>query len=210
MGPGGKPPAAAPSNGRTLREDPPEPTGNTVAPQAPAAPPVAANGDLPAGGTDLEHLVELWPRICGDVKAVNRRIEALLKEADPVVVTTDHITIATAYDFHKTKLNADDVRPVIEDVMGRLLGRTVSVSCVLRTDVVASAPARTAAPPSQTPPASAFDRPASQGAEAGPVSQPDPEPVSGGETVTRGPTEDDDRRIEAVKNIFDAEIISEP
>ena len=196
MGPGNKAPAAAPSNGRLLREDPPVPAQSGSAPLAvaaappPPAPAAAANGDVPAGGNDLEGLVELWPRICGDVKTVNRRIEALLKEADPVVVTPDRITIATAYDFHKTKLNADDVRPVIEDVMSRLLGRTVSVSCVLRTDVVAStlaSSARAAAPASQAAPASTFEQPASPVVEDDSDGQPDPAPAPSGKERTGRP-----------------------
>ena len=214
MAPGNKPPAVAPSNGRSLREDPPAPSGSTAAPEAPptasASAPVAANGGSQAGGNDLEHLVELWPRVCGDVKAVNRRIEALLKEADPVVVTTDLITIATAYDFHKSKLNADDVRPVIEDVLGRLLGRHVNVTCVLRTDVVASAPSRAAATISPAASPAIFDRATAETPATELAIQPDPEPVPGGETAPGERTEDDLRRIEAVKNIFDAEIISEP
>jgi len=185
-------------------------------PASPAAPAPAAPNDTAAnGGVDVERLVDLWPRICGDVKAVNRRIEALLREADPVIVTPDLVTIATAYDFHRTKLNADDVRPVIEDVMSRLVGRTLRVTCMLRSDIGPVASSSLVAAPPTAPESWPTSQPADTGASAiegagsdgGPVSAPF-EPAPAAVPASGTMSDDDEKRIQAVKNIFDAEIIS--
>lgn len=106
------------------------PAGAEIIPIRRAAPPASA---------DVGHLAELWPAIRADVKAVNRRIEALLASVDPVAVDGDSITIATPYDFHRKRLNDPEVRRTVDDVMSRQLGRSVTVTCVLRDEFFAPA-----------------------------------------------------------------------
>ena len=73
-----------------------------------------------------------------DVKALNRRIEALLSEVDPVAISGNLITLAVPYPFHRDKLNSDDVRETVGGVLSRLLGRDISLQCILRSEMAAA------------------------------------------------------------------------
>jgi hypothetical protein len=85
---------------------------------------------------DIEHIAELWPNVRADVKALNRRIEALLSEVDPVAISGNVITLAVPYPFHRDKLNSDDVRDTVGGVLSRLLGREILLQCILRSEMV--------------------------------------------------------------------------
>jgi DNA polymerase-3 subunit gamma/tau len=156
-----------------------------IAPRAiQETPPAAADGEL-----SVAQLSDLWPQIRNDVKAVNRRIEALLSEMNPIAVRGNEITLLAAYDFHRKRMNEDEARRVVEDVIGRITGRPVLIQCILRDEQpsIQSAP-----PPLLTPP---------------PSSNPVP---SGSEEVSSAPDtrEIDQQRLQAAKNIFDAEEIT--
>jgi hypothetical protein len=178
------------------------PGGPAPAPTRDADPAVSAPATGSAnGGLDLERLVDLWPRVRQDVKAVNRRIEALLSSIDPALVAGDRVTLAAAYEFHRDKLNTDEVRIVVEEAIGRLVGRPVRVACLLHAEVAAPPP--TAPTPSTSPiessaPTAGRPAPIRPTAEipVAPESGPSPEDVDA-----------DTRLIQAAKNIFDAEEI---
>jgi DNA polymerase-3 subunit gamma/tau len=159
------------------------------APSAPAAPPATG-----AGVYDVAQVADLWPRIRADVKAINRRIEALLSEVDPVAVSETEVTLAVPYPFHRDKLNSDEVRATVADVLSRNLGRKVTIACVLRGEYV--------------PPAVAPQAPAPVAARPVPaetVAPPAPEPPA-----DHDPDDDaDEARLQAAKNLLDAEEIDE-
>ena len=200
----------------------PEPTSSTLHaavaddPVPAIAPRPTAVPSAPSAGLDVERLVDLWPRIRQDVKAVNRRIEALLSSIDPVAVNRDRITLAAAYEFHRSRLNTDEVRTVVEDAIERLLGSPVRVTCVLRGELtpaaVAPSPAaQTVAPPSFAPP-DQDDLPPPRATvrslrESGPVDGPELEPPLSDENWpdANDQADADARRLQAAKNIFDAE-----
>jgi hypothetical protein len=159
------------------------------------------------GGLDVERLVDLWPRVRQDVKAVNRRIEALLSSVDPAAVDGERITLAAAYEFHRDKLNTDEVRAVVEEAIARLVGRTVQVQCLLRGEVSALIDNRavTDVPVTVTVVAGAADRPSPE-----PNLSPDQGPVALDDAGALSDLEADEQRIRAAKNIFDAEEIEVP
>ena len=172
----------------------PSPTPAPAPSPAATASPVAANGQ---GELDVERVADLWPRIRQDVKAVNRRIEALLTSVDPVAVNGHRIVLASAYEFHRDKLNSDDVRSVVEDAIAHLVGYSVSVECQLRGDTtpVPAAPVSSAPSPSV-------------GAIAAPPSAPEPaNGTSAAAPLIAVDGDADERRLRAAKNIFDAEEI---
>jgi len=150
----------------------------------PVAETVANDGSVNRS-LDIEQIAELWPNVRADVKALNRRIEALLSEVDPVAISGDQITLAVPYPFHRDKLNSDDVRETVGGVLSRLLGRNISLQCILRSEMVA---------------------PVQSGATQG----PEPSPAQ----LDDGPSADEEERarvrIRAAMNIFDAEEIREP
>jgi DNA polymerase-3 subunit gamma/tau len=150
------------------------------------ATPLAASksGDL---GYDVSQIAELWPQVRSDVKALNRRIEALLSEVDPVAISGKQITLAVPYPFHRDKLNTDEVRETVTGAISRLLGSEVSLHCILRSELSPSTTAMSAPTPAPS---------ARQGAA-------DPAPED--------PDEEERARVRlnAAINIFDAEEISD-
>jgi DNA polymerase-3 subunit gamma/tau len=134
---------------------------------------------------DVEQIAELWPNVRADVKALNRRIEALLSEVDPVAISGNQITLAVPYPFHRDKLNTDEVRDTVGGVLSRLLGRQISLVCILRGEMSA----RPTAGPERQEQTESLPRPENE-----------PEP------------EEEERarvRLRAAMNIFDAEEIQD-
>ena len=176
------------------------PPGNPARPDSGTPLPTPATGNGTEGIT-VEQLAELWPRIRQDVKAVNRRVEALLSEADPAFVAAGTITIATPYPFHRDKLNTDDVRTVVESVVGRLTRQSVRIACVLREDVdrlaPADLPADSAAPGQGRSPRAAAPGPPPANVE------------ESAEGYDLTPADLAEARLRAAMNIFDAEPIDE-
>jgi hypothetical protein len=138
------------------------------------------------GSLAIEQIVDLWPNVRADVKALNRRIEALLSEVDPVAVSGNQITLAVPYPFHRDKLNTDDVRETVGGVLSRLLGKDMSLVCILRSEMAAAL------------------------AQTGPISDQEPS----ADQPHNGPSGDEEERarvrLRAAMNIFDAEEIREP
>ena len=170
----GAPPAAP------ERRPQPAPVEQTEA--APARAPEAT--PRPAshpGELTVDYLAEIWMRVRADVKAVNRRAEALLSNVDPIDVKGTSITLGSTYEFHGKKLNEDENRRLIEDAIQRIIGKTVTVITVAREGYVAS----TAPVPAASAPVAARD-----------------------DERERIEAERDEQRIQAAKNIFDGEVVS--
>ena len=199
---------------------------------------VAAPAGAPGEPSSLDEVVELWPKIRADVKAVNRRIEALLQQIDPVSVTSDKLILVSAYEFHRNRVNSDEARLIIEDVVARVLKRKLTVSCVTREEAQSIASTRSSKPaaaPVTAPSAEPAPPPQAQSpapaAAAGQRARREPEPPAHAEremsrempsekqetsamnasSVEQDPFAEDleTQRVNAVKNIFDAEIVTE-
>jgi DNA polymerase III gamma/tau subunit len=173
-------------------------TSSSLATAVSASPSPAPISNGVANGTPLtvDQLADLWQRIRDDVKAVNRRVEALLSTVDPVAVDGNEVTLASPYDFHRGKLNSDDARTVVEDVIARLTGRRVHVTCILREEI---------APPIRKP-----TTPAPVKIDAhveATVADGVPNDVNDVNASVQDlpPDEAAQQRINAAKNIFDAE-----
>ena len=183
-------PTPAPTPATPAPQQAPDRQQAVPGPAAVAAPPAAGA----AGGLSLEAMIDSWPRIRADVKAVNRRIEALLQQIDPVSIAGTKVTLVSPYEFHRNRVNTDEVRIVIEEVIGRIFREKVTVSCVTKEEAAALAT-------SQPAPRSIAE-PAAQPAHAAPVASPQaPEP----EPESAPSFEDDEKTLQAVRNIFDAE-----
>jgi len=192
------------------------PAGETSS-APPAAPSPAPTPSPPsngvAGGLSLATIVDLWSKIRADVKAVNRRIEALLQQVDPAAVNGSQVVLVSPYEFHRNRVNTDEVRQVVESVIARLVGEKVQVTCLPREDAMKMA-------------ATARSNDATR--EDVPVEPPmpqRPEPAESlpGQTLNRAPTvdvadaegapedrrKDDEARLTAARNIFDAEVVTD-
>lgn len=191
---------AQPATETPRREPDPEPAVRLSAPiPAPAASVASGSGD------ELEHLLNSWSQVKADVKAVNRRIEALLQQADPAAVVTSQVTIVSPYEFHRNKLNSDEVRRVVEDAVGRLLGRSVQVSFVSREDLQVARPASSPAQ-SSPPPVTASQPPE---VEAPTVEAPAPDVQATRDSPSSAlDAKEIEERLTAARNIFDADEIT--
>ncbi|MDQ3693577.1 MAG: DNA polymerase III subunit gamma/tau [Chloroflexota bacterium] len=199
---------------RVRGSDTPHPTARRVIQDSPSPPPPGPEPSSPYpvidGSLTVDQLADLWPRIRMDVKALNRRIEALLASVDPVRVNGDMVTLGAAYPFHRDRMNTDEVRDVMESVIGRLAARPIKVECVLRSDVPTLPPSNgvdhgdnapeptPAAPVTAAAPSSASEVPAIPEADA-------TKPTNG----HHAPEDDEahQQRLRAAKNLFGAEEI---
>jgi hypothetical protein len=117
----------------------------------------------------------------------------LLSEVDPVAISGNQITLAVPYAFHRDKLNTDDVRETVSSVLSRLLGRTMTFSCVLRGEM----------PPQGIPSTPTAPRPT-----ATPRDQEATLPRANAPDIETGENVDPlDSTVRAALNIFDAEEI---
>ena len=221
-----------------------QPTPSRSQASSPRGGAAAATHDNPAPvpsnvpAASFEAIIDLWPKIRADVKAVNRRIEALLQQVDPVSITADKLILASAYEFHRNRVNSDEARIIIEDVVTRLLNRRLVVSCVTREEAQSlmhsraassaassaaaprpapSQPEQEAVPDSQTQPQPRANRTASANASNASSIDAQAEGTTSASTPQESPGEQrgdaidplaDDlvkQRVNAVKNIFDAE-----
>jgi DNA polymerase-3 subunit gamma/tau len=208
----------------------PQKTAAQQEPKAQPTPtPVPAVEPMSTGG-DIDRIVERWNDIRMDVKAMNRRTEALLQQADPVKVDGSQLILVAAYPFHQKRLNDDDTRKVIESVIERHLGKPLTVTCVSREDAARIRPAATTSDampsaehgaPAQSARNRDDDQPATTtdsgattpGAPSRDASEPQSmQRTSDLSTIATTPSsvsspELDEERIKAAMNIFDAVIV---
>jgi DNA polymerase III subunit gamma/tau len=194
---------------RDIREGPAKRTANAPTKSQPAPaevePPAPAKTQAPpapqsaSGNAMLEHLVANWSHIRRDVKAENSRIAALLSSADPAGVTDEKIILAAPYEFHRNKLNDDNVRQVIERVLSQYTHTSVAVICMAPEDVPhasASPDTSTAAqsePAEQPAPDAATDLPSnpSSGSQLNAQTSQSPDPEAEQETPATGSDAED-------------------
>jgi DNA polymerase-3 subunit gamma/tau len=217
--PQASPPGRAPERHHPQR--PPDDIPSTVVQDtaqsnAASPPPAPADGQpRAASGAEvtLDVIVELWSKIRADVKAVNRRIEALLQQIDPVTVVGNKVFLVSPYEFHRNRMNSDEARTVVEDVISRLVKQRVQVSCVTREEALAMTTThRSSEPPSTTTPSVAPDEERANSHVLDSSPEPEMEATSSVPATTgdEGPSrisspDADAQRITAAKNIFDAE-----
>jgi hypothetical protein len=157
----------------------------------PTPPPVAPTAP---GEASIDAIRNQWGRIKADVNAVNLRTGALMSEMDPVSLDGDRLILTVPYPFHASKMNSEDTRPVVEQVVSRVMGKPLKLECFTHEEYRNR--------PAPSGPSSHTATPASQPQEdAGPSDEPDPGPAS---------HIDASESLKAVRNIFDAEEIVSP
>ncbi|MGC4190365.1 MAG: hypothetical protein QM589_03915, partial [Thermomicrobiales bacterium] len=215
------------------------PRNETPAPQQPASRPAPvqplASPSASGPGIGIDSIVEQWVQIRNDVKAVNRRTEALLQQVDPAGVAGDTLVLVSPYEFHRNKVNSDEARAIVEDVIQRRLNHRLTVTCVTREEAQAMiaqrspSPTSSAAAPEPAPDTPSPPRPAPEPEQPNqPAIVTDggrpaaDEPVRATSAVSEEPIatrpedanapfdpELDEKRLNAIRNIFDAEDVDE-
>ncbi|MGN6812948.1 MAG: DNA polymerase III subunit gamma/tau [Thermomicrobiales bacterium] len=230
-----RPAATAPRERAPELAPPPPPRPVETRPVAAAPAPPAPTPEPPANAPQsampnlsIERVHELWPRLRQGVRAINRRIEALLASADPYSVHDGVLTLVATYPFHRDKLNQEDCRAIVEEVIAQVFGAPYRLACVTQEDLGDSAPptaapaqagmvATTAPVPAPVanrvdnePPAPADDEPPWEPGEPPIEHRPAPRRAANG---ARPPVQAsalantpgaDERYLNAVRNIFNA------
>lgn len=171
-------PAQAPAADRS------QPPVEQTEPARPAPQPAARGG-----GEGIDAVRAGWGDVKARVHAANVRIGALLSEMDPRALEGDRLILTVPYTFHAQKMNSDETRVVVEQVLSRVMGKPMTLEC-FTTDEYQQRPTR--------------QQSAARPAPAQIAPQPAPEPDVADSSAPDVALDDPMR---AVRNIFDADEI---
>lgn len=190
-----QPPAQPPRpNPAANQEQAAQQPGSAPAPQQqPEAAP-------PTGDPGIDAVRSKWGQIKADVHAVNVRIGALLSEMDPAALQGDRVILTVPYTFHAQKMNSEETRVVVEDVLSRVMGKPMTLEC-FTTEEYRSREARMSSPPAAPTPTPEPAPESSAPTESVDAAEPG-EPIE-----SDNPPVDPTETLKAVRNIFDAEEI---
>jgi DNA polymerase III subunit gamma/tau len=79
---------------------------------------------------DILQIKDNWGNILKATRPHNHSLMALLSNCEPIRIEDGKILIATKYSFYKDKLNGKSIRPIIEEVIDKILNSRVSVRFV--------------------------------------------------------------------------------
>jgi len=120
----------------------PAKTRSTPVRSAPPAPPQPSNtiqepgpaySNPPSGDGSLspEGLRTQWPEFLNALRPRNLSLEALMRSCEPVAVEGDVVLLGFTHNFHRSKVEEQHNKQLVEDVLSSLVGQRCSVRCVL-------------------------------------------------------------------------------
>jgi DNA polymerase-3 subunit gamma/tau len=151
-------PAASPVQAHPAPQRPAPPPPARPAPVRPApsttvreqGPAYLSDTSLAPGDGSLtpEVLRGRWPELLNALRPRNLSLEALMHSCEPVAVEGDVVVLGFAHNFHRGKVEEEQNKRVVEDVLSRLVGQRYRVRCVLLSKErhIAAAPGPVAAP----------------------------------------------------------------
>jgi DNA polymerase-3 subunit gamma/tau len=78
-----------------------------------------------------ETLRSRWPEFLSALRPRSLPLEALMRSCEPVAVEGDVITMGFVHDFHRSKLEEEQNKRDVEDVLSDLLGQRYRVRCTV-------------------------------------------------------------------------------
>ncbi len=141
------------------------------------------------GDLSLESVRNKWGQVKADVSAINVRTGALMSEMDPAALEGTKLILTVPYPFHADKMNSDETRPIVEQILTRVMGTSLTLEC-FTTEAFRDRPIRSETPSPPSPPTTQAETPPTPAVE-----------VEAEEEID--PTES----LKALRNIFDAEEI---
>ena len=93
-----------------------------------------------------------WPEFLNALRPRNLALEALMRSCEPVAVEGDVVLLGFVHGFHRSKVEEEANKQVVEDVLSGLIGQRYRVRCVLASQEHSTAPA------SRPPQASGSDK----------------------------------------------------
>ena len=121
-----EPAAAAPLSVNPL---PPAPTDRPAEPVADLPAPAAGTASSSPDGADIDRLRAAWPEIVA-ILSQNPPVKPLIAACRPVSLDGPVVTLGFPEDQAFLKDALERRRPLLEDGIGRVLGRAVNVRCV--------------------------------------------------------------------------------
>ncbi len=109
----------------------PAPARPEASSQAPTASPTRGQPAVPTGGPSLSWLVQQWPVVLQEVRAHDRKLEALLRSSRPVELGGGRALLEAQSSFHRDHIVDDKNRRIVEEVLQKLTGAACRVECTL-------------------------------------------------------------------------------
>jgi DNA polymerase-3 subunit gamma/tau len=107
----------------------PERSGRLGSVQEPAAVyQLAANDEGPLTPSKV---IERWPDFLNALRPQDLKLEALMRSCEPVGVEEDVIVLSFAHKFHRSMVEEDEKRRLVEGALSDLFGRRLRVRCVI-------------------------------------------------------------------------------
>lgn len=83
---------------------------------------------------------DIWAKVVLAAKEENATVDALLRAVTPIELKDDLLRLGVFYRFHKERLETNQHRRALEDIVSRVIGSQVRVACVLAEKKQNSAP----------------------------------------------------------------------
>ena len=118
---------ARPAPARSVSPSPSQPHTRTVREPASTYDRLAP-GD---GSLTPETLRARWPELLNALRPRNLSLEALMRSCEPVTVEGDVVVLGFVHSFHRSKVEEEHNKRVVEDALSALVGQRYRVRCVL-------------------------------------------------------------------------------
>ena len=138
---------------RSAPPAPPQPSKTIQEPGPAYSNPPSGDGSLSPEGVRTR-----WPEFLNALRPRNLSLEALMRSCEPVAVEGDVVLLGFTHNFHRSKVEEQHNKQLVEDVLSSLVGQRCSVRCVL-------AGQERAAPPPQRAQAESPEREPDRSAE---------------------------------------------
>lgn len=182
-----------------------QPEPETVAePVRSLEPDVSAPAPASGNGVSLDTIFDRWSEIRTEVKARDRKTEALMASCDPGAVDGETLILVAAYQFHAGKLNEERVKAAIEDALEQILGVRLNVRTVLRDEFEPPSPGAPPTASGGTPAAGSGAPSREANGHVGGESAADRQPA---ESSTNNDNTYQESVMERMKALFNAEEI---
>lgn len=126
-------------------------TGEAPSANAAEVPPAKANVGETAEGTSpvltLDWVRGHWDAVILRMKSLDRQVQALLRDAYPVAVQGEVITLGCKWALHRDKLSQDDKRALVEQVLSTTLGSPCRIQCIVQPEALEQKAAPPVPPP---------------------------------------------------------------
>ncbi|MEA3341503.1 MAG: DNA polymerase III subunit gamma/tau [Chloroflexota bacterium] len=112
---------------------PARPTSPASSPASRVAREPAAAYDAASGDSSLtpDALRNRWSELLNALRPRNLSLEALMHSCEPMAVEGNVVVLGFAYKFHRSKVEEERNKQVVEEVLSDLLGQRYQVRCIL-------------------------------------------------------------------------------